>query len=1325
MKKSIIRIVSAVLTCLMVVTSFGLTSVSVSAAASPAYEYTTVAQASEAAKLSTMVLYKEAYGYQIYADEYSGEVAIVKVSTGQILFSNPYDVGSTSAANSTTIRQQLLSQIVISYEDSKGTESTMYSYTEASLRSQITIKNIKGGIRVEYTMGRQDSRRLVPRMIEKNRFETLILNNIDSEFYREKLLSMYVLQDPYDTSLSERAIAEMQAKYPITNSMAVYIFATNASDYELTRSETTIKTYAPDYSYEDLDYDHELTGYEGTDEAPALFRLAIEYTLSEDGIEARLPANGIRYDETTYTLLDVTLLPYMGCISSENDGYTFMPDGSGSLITASDLAGITWNRAGQMYGPDYAYSEISGAHQEVMTLPVWGAVTTTTETVTTTETEIITEAYTYTDPDTGEEVEVPAETKTTTTSEEVTRSKGYVAIITEGDSMAELMYENGGSIHKYAAIYPSFTPRPSDEYNLSESISAASNATWRVTSSRKYVDSYRILYVMLDDEELAAEAIASGEMTTTYAPTYYGMASAYRDYLEAQGILTRITEEETAENMPLYIEVLGTLQTTEKILSIPVTVDAALTTFEDIQTMYEELAAEGVDNINFKLTGFSNGGLSDSYVPYNLDWEDAVGGADGFEALLEYASDKNLGIYPDFDFAYAANDKLLDGFSYSSHAVKTIDDRYTSKRYYDATTQSYTRNYEIAISPSVYEHFWEKLSVNYAKYAATGISLSTLGTDLNSDFDEDDPYNREDSKQYTMELLADVSETYDVMVDGGNSYTFAYVNHIVNVQLHSSQFYYASYEVPFIGLVLHGYISIAGTPINEEGDVESAFLKAIESGSSLFFILAYQNTSALKEDEHLNSYYSVRYDIWKEDIIEMYTELNSLIGDLQTSLITGHELLTAYRVPSEDEAAQDAADAEAAAEAAAEEEAAAAAKEAAAASLALRKLIESAPETAQSYIDNLAGYLTTIEEAMATITETASGFDAAQAEVDAAEAALEEMESLLEAAQIAAGIDVDADETDETEGDDTTDTDAAEGTDETDSTEGTEDDSADVNADEEEAEEAETEETEGTETTEGTEGTEEAEETEETEETEEPEEEEEEVDISTLTEEELVEYYEGKVEEAQAEYDSAVSAYNALITSINTQYAKAQAALESAEADVASAEELQSDVEAYIADPSGYPVTLISDEDAETVYALVSQVKTDLTTVANAETQMEALYASIDTTMIGDTAATEPDTTDDGTEDDGTEETEGDDAAEGDDTGDETTEPDETEEPAPEETENTTASKYELDDGSVVLVTYENGRRFILNYNNFDITVTVDGEVYTLEAYGYSVISEN
>ena len=73
-------------------------------------------------------------------------------------------------------------------------------------------------------------------------------------------------------------------------------------------------------------------------------------------------------------------------------------------------------------------------------------------------------------------------------------------------------------------------------------------------------------------------------------------------------------------------------------------------------------------------------------------------------------STKYLGLFPDFDFAYIRKSGLFDGLSNKDHAVKTIDDRYSSKRYYSATKQTYISYFELAISPAYFDHFYTKLT---------------------------------------------------------------------------------------------------------------------------------------------------------------------------------------------------------------------------------------------------------------------------------------------------------------------------------------------------------------------------------------------------------------------------------------------------------------------------------------------------------------------------------------------------------------------------------------------------------------------------------------
>ena len=62
----------------------------------------------EEEKLESMTLKYEKDGYQLWADEFTGEVATVNLESGQIMFTNPIDIGSKNAAYSNTTSIRLL-----------------------------------------------------------------------------------------------------------------------------------------------------------------------------------------------------------------------------------------------------------------------------------------------------------------------------------------------------------------------------------------------------------------------------------------------------------------------------------------------------------------------------------------------------------------------------------------------------------------------------------------------------------------------------------------------------------------------------------------------------------------------------------------------------------------------------------------------------------------------------------------------------------------------------------------------------------------------------------------------------------------------------------------------------------------------------------------------------------------------------------------------------------------------------------------------------------------------------------------------------------------
>jgi len=1180
-------------------------------------------------KLDTMDLRLEANGHRMYVDAYTGEIAVQNVLTGEAIFTNPFNVGISKATDS--IKAQLLSQLAVKYTDIKsGSENTYYSFTEASQRGQIKVKNIKGGLRVEYTIGREQAKILVPIMMEANDFEEQILNPIkealgEKSYDFGKFNSFFLKMDKSAYSNPE-TLASVLKVHPLMNKMVYYRLDEKASEVDKLRLEQYIKTYVPDFTFEDLDEAHMKTEYQAEDTNPPLFKMALEYTLEEDGVNVRLPANGIRFNESLYRVESIDILPYMGAASSEGEGYNFFPDGSGAIFDFGKIQdlGITTTITGKVYGQDYAYHTISGTHQEIIRYPVYGIVGSNVITIEeeeevegetpaegtegetaegeTGEDEIVLTSLTL-DEETDEAApandiiliapnpnatEATTTTTTTTTPVDINRQSGFVAIVEEGDAMMEITSYHETQAHEYNTVRVTVYPRPQDSYNLSNAISVGAGGEWTVVSSRKYTGSYRIKYILLTPDDVAA----SKGMKDYYECSYVGMAYAYRDYLVNKGILTRLTEADVKEDIPLYIETFGALETVERFLSIPVTVLTPLTTFEDIKTMYADLKEEGITNVNFKLTGFANGGMV-STVPYHLDWEKSVGGKKGFEDLIAYATEEGFGVYPDFDFVYIDTTGSFDGLNLKKHAVKTIDNRYTSRREYSGTKQTYIGYFELAMSPAYFSRFYEKLTENYLEYNPLGISVGTLGSDLNSDFDKKEPYNREDAKEYTMNAFEYLDNNYkSVMTSAGNAFTWKYVDHITDVALDSSQYAQAAAAVPFLGIVLHGYVQIAGEPINMEGNTSYSLLKAIESGAGLNFLLSYRNTDNLKEDEVLSKYYSVRYDIWFDDVISLYKELNGALADVQTSIIVDHDFIDGVRVPDADELAADAAlEIEKATKA--EAERLAAAEEAA------RRALMNARLDIQKADNNISSLVDTLNSTIAALTTDKAGknfkdvIDAYIKDYKTVKAELDVLTAELEALKAVEAPDAEA----------------------------------------------------------------------------------------VAAKEAEVAAKQKAVDNAYANIDLCYynTKYNANLAMV--AYLALENAALNAENGYALLEENKVLSDVIMTDLAEMlkTVSAIYDENAAKRDEILAHT--------------DAMFAKVEGILEGATAY---------------------------------------EAPAPEETvatetvveEEVVPAKYKSDDNMIVLVKYENGISFLLNFNNYNVKVELDGTVYTLDAYGYLIFDE-
>lgn len=880
-------------------------------------------------KIATMESVFKNGEYELFYQSYTGEIAIKNLKTGEYTFSNPCDLEvieptKYEASNGEhTKTAALLSQIIVKYTD-KNTSTSKYlgSFDSAAvLGNQIEMMRIDNGIRVEYALGSVESKRLVPIWIEKSRFEEKIYDVIkdaaggeDKEIGSygvivDQLKKVYYREVNYGTA-SEADKQLFLKQYPIlqTNPELVFYVLADTGALSLAKIEELIKNNCPEYTFDELEADHTTTGYDGNSVEPPLFRLAVEYTFENGGFSATVPAKSIRYNETNYSLDEIVILPYFGCTTTAEvvgademvkkqttDGYLFLPDGSGTILEYFNKDGSvkTGVQNISVYGVDYAYENLENAvitaNSKVCRIPVFG----------------LTDYY-----------DITTETERSGLDNYFSKEsyrRGFVAIITEGESLAKItaslgqLLWNGLSASKstYNAVYAAFSMQQTDSVTLGSALGGGTSMSQSIDT--RYIGDYKIQYILLTE--------GSGK-----EPTYSGMASAYRDYLiEVDPYLEKDENGKkqipSFENtLPLYIQTLGSMRVSAEFLTFPVKVTRALTSFENIKSMTDKFAdAEyPITNVKYILTGYVNGTASSSKYPTSIAFNSKVGGNKGFKDLVKYADENGIEIMPNFDFANVTRTNW--GFSLKKHAALMMSDRYATKRNYDAVYQTITRRgFANLVSTTAYEHVYEKFSKAYNKFFEGvdgyngSLAAMTLGTDLNSDFNTENPITREDSKQNTVAFLKDLADNYDTLaVEGGNSYAIPYADMILSIPLDNSNYAISSAAIPFMGMALHGYKNYAGAPLNMSGDVQYSILKSIENGAAPYYFLVYDHATDLRTSHDLSDYYSADFNSWFEkptddsvkdtSIQTTYKTLNEAIGGLQGAVISNHNFYTAFKL---------------------------------------------------------------------------------------------------------------------------------------------------------------------------------------------------------------------------------------------------------------------------------------------------------------------------------------------------------------------------------------------------------------------------------------------
>ena len=753
------------------------------------------------------------------------EIAVRDKSSGQIWLSSPYDLERDARAGTDT-RNNIQSLLRIVFFDKQQNERRMSSYSDTVVHRQFGYRGIKNGIELQMVVGLKPTLLLVPPAAEADAFEELVINQISSDRDRRRLLAYYT-RFSWKDEISQDTRDNLKENFPGILEHDLYVLR-NVFEREMRMLEEMIlKT---DYTWEHYENDLEIAGVSVELANPPMFKITVSFTLDNGELVVNLPANKIDYDDSMYVLGRIHLLEFFGAGRSENDGYMFVPDGSGALINFnSNSSKPVAQTILPVYGEDITFisDSLRDNIRSAARFPVFG----------------LREG-----------------------------NKAWFAAIEEGEAMADIITQSGQFFSGYETVSPAL------HYRRERLVTMAGGGTgvggsFRYIDSNSYQGNWAIRYTFLTGREA----------------DYNGMAHAYRRNLINRKILTPLQNP----NPAIHLDVLGLLQRPDTFLGVPYSRRIKLTTFEQAERILTDMRKDDVEQAVLRYRGWFNGGM-DHTVPGRLSIERALGGKRGLESLTKTAGDLGFNTFFEIDFNFVRRLGSFSGYNRLVDGSQTIDGFLVEAQPYEMASNAGIGGWTYyTVSPNEHKRFFNNFAKNTARKKINGFnfSISSAGTNLLADYHRQHPVNLQQSRDITVDNLAGFTGAKGrIIVDGGNAFTLPFAEHIMNIPIACSSNVNIDSSIPFMQMVLHGFVSYCGPAINMFYDPELALLKNVEFGAAPAFMLAHDDIAELKNTSYA-VFYSIDYNAWHSLMVNMYRRFAGVYNGLANVPMERHDRL--------------------------------------------------------------------------------------------------------------------------------------------------------------------------------------------------------------------------------------------------------------------------------------------------------------------------------------------------------------------------------------------------------------------------------------------------
>ncbi len=345
--------------------------------------------------------------------------------------------------------------------------------------------------------------------------------------------------------------------------------------------------------------------------------------------------------------------------------------------------------------------------------------------------------------------------------------------------------------------------------------------------------------------------------------TYSGLASACRENLIRNSILSTKTFTTTEKYIPLVLSLQGGYIDENGKYSV-------LTSYEQALSLATLLKAKGVNNIYLRYNGLysdANNGSSDDFGNFSKK----LGNGKAYEALYSYLKSQNFSLFLETD---------LLSFDYNgSGATALYGGKVNSENENVFPASSSKQGY---LKMSKLENRIEHILNASEDISFDGYSLNDAGAVLYSDY-SDNFYARVTSKKEISSQLPVLATSRLMMLDTGNIYSVKNADVISNIPVSPAvkEESKAYVGIPFMQMMLHGITEYSASGLNTADDIKTAFLKSIEYGC-----LPSADWYCTRLSEELDGKYY--YDSNINDTVSFYTKANEVLGDIRTERMTSH-----------------------------------------------------------------------------------------------------------------------------------------------------------------------------------------------------------------------------------------------------------------------------------------------------------------------------------------------------------------------------------------------------------------------------------------------------